>query len=107
MLSLIRITVSDIWEAREISRKLVNDKLAVSCQIVPVDSIYRWEGNVVSDKEYRIEVLTLTGLFGKINECVCDISSYELTEVVEVSNNVTVSQEIKNWVIENMRRKDE
>ena len=107
MLSLIRITVSDILEAREISRKLVNDKLAVSCQIVPVDSVYRWEGNVVSDKECRIDVLTLTRLFDRINECACDISSYELTEVVEVSNNVTVSKEIRNWVIENMRREDE
>ena len=106
MLSLIKITVGDIWEAKEISRKLVNDKLAVSCQIVPIDSVYRWEGNVVSDKEYRIDVLTLTGLFDRINECVCDISSYELTEVMEISNNVTVSQEIKNWVIENMRREE-
>ena len=102
MLSLIKITVSDIWEAKEISRKLVNDKLAVSCQIVPIDSIYRWEGNVVSDEEYRIDVLTLTGLFDRINECACDISSYELTEVVEISNNVMVSKEIKNWVMENM-----
>lgn len=106
MLSLIRITVCDIGEAKEISRKLVNDRLAVSCQIVPIDSVYRWEGNVVSDKEYRIDALTLTGLFDKINKCACDISLYELTEVVEISDNVTVSKEIENWVIDSMRREE-
>ena len=104
MLSSIKIAVCDVFEAKEIARKLVENRLAASSHIIPIDSVYRWEDGIIKNKEYIIEVLTISGLFDEINKCICDISSYKLTEVVEISNIVT-SKEVKDWIMESVKKK--
>jgi len=49
--ALVMITVGDREEARDIARRLVEAGLAAGAQILPIDSIYRWQGDLVEDGE--------------------------------------------------------
>ena len=98
---IIRAILPDVFEAKQIARGLISNKLAVSCHITPIDSVYRWEDTIVSEKETKLEILTVKGLFGKVNEFIQHESSYELTDVIEVSRGGQTSEEIKNWVLQN------
>ena len=98
---IIRAILPDIFEAKQIARGLISNKLAVSCHITLIDSVYHWEGTLVSEKETKLEIITAEGLFDKINEFIQHESSYELTDVLEMSSGVEAPQEIKNWVLQN------
>ncbi|MGH8941991.1 MAG: divalent-cation tolerance protein CutA, partial [Acidimicrobiia bacterium] len=50
--ALVMITVGDREDARNIARRLVDAGLAAGAQILPIDSIYRWKGDIVEDSEW-------------------------------------------------------
>ena len=62
------ITVGDRQEAREIARHLVEAGLGAGAQILPIDSIYRWQGDIVEDEEWLIVVKTRSDRFDAIED---------------------------------------
>lgn len=58
---LVLITCGEAGEARSIARSLVESHLAAGVQIVPIDSVYVWDGAVVDDREWRPVGPTWTG----------------------------------------------
>lgn len=47
-------TTNDKEEARKISRKLVENKLASCAQITKIESIYRWEEKIEETEEFLL-----------------------------------------------------
>ncbi len=79
---LVLITCGEPEEAREIARYLVESRLAAGVQIVPIESIYRWGGEIVEDHESLILVKTRRDLFEKIESVVHEMHSYEVPPVL-------------------------
>lgn len=82
MFSIVYITAGDMEEAKRIGRVLVEEKLAACANIFPIDSIYRWKGNVEEAKEYGIFVKTKSEKVKAIEKRVKEIHSYEVPCVV-------------------------
>ncbi|MGH8948758.1 MAG: divalent-cation tolerance protein CutA, partial [Acidimicrobiia bacterium] len=61
--ALVLITCGDPAEARGIAKQLVESGLAAGAQILPIESIYRWQGDVVEDQEWLILVKTRSNRF--------------------------------------------
>lgn len=77
-MAFIYITCKDKKEARKISLHLLKKKLIACANISPIESLYRWKGKIVDDKEYLIVVKTLKKHYAKIKKEVGYIHSYDI-----------------------------
>ena len=80
--ALVLITCGDPAGAKGIARHLVESGLAAGTQIIPIESIYRWEGEVVEDQEWLMLVKTRRDRFEAIESVVNEMHSYEVPPVL-------------------------
>lgn len=73
-------------EARKIARHLVESRLAACVNIVPqVESIYRWQGQVETAREWLLFVKTSAERFPEVRDAIRQLHSYELPECIAIS----------------------
>lgn len=82
--ALVLVTCGDLGEARQIAHRLVEEHLAAGVQIVPIESIYRWRGEVVEDSEWLLIAKTRADRFTAIEVAVVEMHSYEVPPVVMI-----------------------
>ena len=83
--SLILSTASSKDEAQHIARALVERRLVACVNIVgPIDSIYRWKGEVESAQEFLLMMKTDSDRFERVRDAVKSLHSYEVPEVIQV-----------------------
>ena len=74
---LLYITTAKVEEARRIGKALVDARLAACANIVPgLESIYRWQGEVVEDKEILLILKTRSELVEAAIAKVKELHSY-------------------------------
>jgi periplasmic divalent cation tolerance protein len=78
----IYITSKDAVEAYRIGRVLVEEKLIACANYFPINSIYRWKGNIEESGEVAIIAKTREILVDKVMERVKQLHSYEVPCVV-------------------------
>jgi len=81
---IVMVTCGSAKEARKIAQALVKERLAACVNILqaPVESIYRWKGNVESAKEYLLVVKTSSRRFAALQAEVRRLHSYEVPEII-------------------------
>jgi periplasmic divalent cation tolerance protein len=79
---LVLITCADRSQARVIAKRLVQDRLAAGVQILPIESVYTWQGEVVEDDEVLLIVKTRSDRFDEIRATVESIHSYQVPPIV-------------------------
>lgn len=80
---VVLITTGSTEEAQKIARALVEERLAACVNIVaPVQSVYRWQGEIQTDQEALLIVKTTTEAMEKLAKRVKQLHSYELPEVI-------------------------
>lgn len=99
----IYITASDEDEARKIGRTLVAEKLAACVNIHPIQSIYRWEGEVEEAGEAAMLVKTRAELVDKVIKRVKELHSYEVPCIVSLSIDKGYPDYLK-WIEESTER---
>ncbi|HET6180975.1 MAG TPA: divalent-cation tolerance protein CutA [Candidatus Sulfotelmatobacter sp.] len=71
--------------ARKIAQHLVETQLAACVNIVPhVESVYRWQGKVESNREWLLVIKTSAERFPAARAAIRTMHSYELPECVAV-----------------------
>lgn len=76
-------TVGSEDEARKIAHHLVEHKLAACVNIVPkIESVYRWQGKVESNREYLLVIKTSLEKFPEVSKAIRELHSYELPECI-------------------------
>lgn len=83
-LGLILVTTGSETEARTIAKSLIDTQLAACVALKPIESIYRWQGDVHHDTEYQLMIKTDLALFDQITAHITQQHSYELPEIVAV-----------------------
>jgi periplasmic divalent cation tolerance protein len=78
----IYITAKDEEEARKLGRTLVEEKLVACANYFPVNSIYRWKGEIQEEKEIAIVAKTRLELVDSLIKRVKQLHSYEVPCVV-------------------------
>jgi len=99
--ALVMITVGDREEARDIARRLVEAGLAAGAQILPIDSIYRWQGELVEDVELLILVKTPRDRFQAIESVVNEMHSYDVPPVLMIEMD-DASRPYLAWIDESV-----
>lgn len=72
-------------EALRLANALVERRLAACANILPpVQSIYRWKGEVQSAAEYLLLIKTTEERFDALRDAIIEMHSYETPEVIGV-----------------------
>lgn len=102
---LVYIPCPDESCAREIGRKLVEQRLAACANIVPkMTSIYRWEGKLEEDREALLLLKTVEENLKALQEKVKSLHPYRLPAIVAYPA-VAGNPEYLDWVREGSRRR--
>lgn len=71
--------------AEQIAARLVEDRLAACVQIDgPIASIYRWQGKVERDEEWRLTAKTLDARVEEIEQVIRGMHPYDVPEILAV-----------------------
>jgi periplasmic divalent cation tolerance protein len=80
---VVLITTGSLEEGRGIARALVEERLAACVNIIsPIQSVYRWEGELHDDQEVLLVAKTATGMLEQLAGRVKQLHSYELPEII-------------------------
>jgi periplasmic divalent cation tolerance protein len=80
--ALVLITCGSEDEARSIARHLVEQRLAAGVQIIPISSIYTWEGDIVDDQEHLLICKTRIDCYDLIESAVSEPHSYDVPPIL-------------------------
>ncbi|HOW33887.1 MAG TPA: divalent-cation tolerance protein CutA [Methanoregulaceae archaeon] len=69
-------------EARGIAQALVMQHLAACVNIIPVESVYRWEGKLCEDREHLLIIKTVTSNADSVMHEIRNLHPYELPEMI-------------------------
>ena len=82
--SMVISTSSSRESAMAIAECLIEKKLAACVQILPIESIYVWQGEVCKDSEAMMLIKTRTALFDELAGAIQDCHPYEVPEIVQI-----------------------
>ena len=105
-LRLVYITTKDKEEARSIGKQLVKEKLAACVNIVDgMESIYRWEGEIVDDKETILIAKTPYHNVRDLTERVKELHSYECPCIISLQlSEQEGNEEYQQWLLKNSQK---
>ena len=78
---LVVTTVGSREEAQALARAIVHLQLAACAQIEPIDSIYRWSGEVFEDGEFRVLFKTMPSQYAQVEAAIRARHPYELPAI--------------------------
>ena len=92
-------TVGDEEGAEKIGRHLVEKRLAACAQIAgPIKSIYRWKGKIEEAEEWQCIIKSRKSYYGKIEEEIKRLHSYELPEIVALNIDLALP-DYADWIV--------
>ncbi len=104
---LVFITASNHREAEELSRSIINERLAACINIIDnVRSLYRWMGRVEDSRESLMIIKTRIEKMPRLIKLVKEKHSYEVPEIIAVPI-LAGSPEYLRWLDENTLMKPE
>jgi periplasmic divalent cation tolerance protein len=96
---VVLITTADHEEAGRIAEMLVSTGLAACVQVLPeIQSIYRWQGEVVRAKEVLLLAKTTKDHFDDLVSRVTAIHSYETPEIIALPITAAAEAYLK-WLL--------
>ena len=98
-ISIISTTVGKPEQAQALARQVVESRLAGCVQVDgPIQSVYRWEGNVCDEPEYRLSIKTLPQQLAPLLESLSRLHPYQTPELLV--STVECSEDYYRWLLE-------
>ncbi len=93
----VMTTIDDPDAAGRIARALVERQLAACVQISKIRSVYRWEGAIEEESEFRLLIKTTRDRYPEVESLIRALHTYELPAVVAL-HVCEASAEYVDWV---------
>ncbi|MGH3622351.1 MAG: divalent-cation tolerance protein CutA [Sciscionella sp.] len=106
-MSADHVIVASTTDSEEAARTLVagaiEAKLGACAQVVgPITSVFRWEGEVQTEQEWRVEIKTAGDRVAALTEHIKANHSYDVPEIIATPINGG-SAEYLSWLVEETR----
>jgi periplasmic divalent cation tolerance protein len=99
---LITTTTADRADAERIAASLVAKHLAACVQVSgPIESTYRWKGQIEVTQEWLCTIKTIRNLFPEVEDVIRDLHSYEQPEIVAIPI-VAGSEAYLQWIVDSV-----
>lgn len=79
---VVLVTAPSQAEAEEIAQSLVESKLAACVSLLPIKSIYTWQGELYKEEEWQLLIKTDLAKFETLVAKVKELHSYEVPEII-------------------------
>ncbi|WP_017719175.1 divalent-cation tolerance protein CutA [Kamptonema formosum] len=99
---VVMVTAASRREAETIAKALLEAKLAACITLLPVQSIYTWQGKVEQNEEWQLLIKTNLTHFSALEAKVREIHSYQVPEIIALPI-VAGSEPYLQWIAENVR----
>jgi periplasmic divalent cation tolerance protein len=99
---VVLVTASSQSEAEAIAQALIQAKLAACVSVMPIRSLYTWNGEVCHDEEWQLMIKTDLKHFPDLEATIRKIHSYELPEIIALPI-LAGSQPYLAWISEQMK----
>ncbi|MGH3798682.1 MAG: divalent-cation tolerance protein CutA [Pseudonocardiaceae bacterium] len=101
--AVVASTTDNEDAARTLAAGVIEAKLGACAQIVgPIISVYRWEGEVQTEQEWRVEIKTATDRVAALVEHIKAHHSYDVPEII-ATPIIGGSAEYLSWLVEETR----
>jgi periplasmic divalent cation tolerance protein len=102
---LFYVPVANAEEARSMARTLVREGLVACANLVPIRSIYTWEGELEEEAEVAMILKTREDLAQAVRDRVTELHTYEVP-CIAVFTPASVNEAYEAWVEASTRRGD-
>ena len=100
---LVYCTVPNDFSANLIATSLVDEQLAACVNIIDsVTSVYRWEGQVQTDKELLLIIKTQKSKFDALKEKILSLHEYSVPEIVAAPVELGHDEYLK-WIADSTK----
>lgn len=79
---VVLVTASSADEARQLARGLLENRLAACVNVVPVASLFRWEGAIQQEAEALMIIKTRADAFDRLAQAIKAAHSYDVPEII-------------------------
>ena len=94
---IVLSTAGDKKAAEDIAWALLERKLAACVNIIPVQSFYRWKGEMESNSEHLLVIKTTAAAFERVREAILELSAYDVPECIQISIEAGAEAYLK-WI---------
>lgn len=77
-------TVANADQAKALARAAVEARVAACAQILPMSSVYRWDGKVVEDSEQMILFKAPLASYEELQTKILSLHPYDTPEIVQL-----------------------
>lgn len=97
---VVLVTTQSEEQARHIAHQLLAQKLIACANLVPVNSLFMWEGELQDEHEVLMIIKTQSDVFkDKVIEAVKALHSYDVPEVIAMPI-VLGSADYLRWIVD-------
>jgi len=79
---VVLVTAPSQEEGKAIAKALVEAKLAACVTLMPVHSIYTWQGQIMEEQEWQMVIKTKLTQFPLLKNKIRELHSYEVPEII-------------------------
>jgi periplasmic divalent cation tolerance protein len=99
---VVLVTTASTEEAEAIANALVEAKLAACVSLLPIHSIYIWQGKLHKEQEWQLLIKTDLALFPTLEAKIRELHSYEVSEIIALPI-IAGSQPYLEWIAEQVK----
>ncbi|MCL2634522.1 MAG: divalent-cation tolerance protein CutA [Oscillospiraceae bacterium] len=100
--SMIISTFPDKKSAKSAAMLLVEKRLAACVQLMPIESVYSWQGEICNEEEVMLLIKSKADLFREIASAIKEAHTYEVPEIIQIPITDGFSEYL-NWIGENTK----
>jgi periplasmic divalent cation tolerance protein len=94
---IVTTTVENRRSAEELAKNIIKNNLGACVQINEIESVYKWKGEIKNEKEFKIEIKTLSKNYTKLQDFIIQNHTYELPEIISVKIGRGYNKYL-NWI---------
>jgi periplasmic divalent cation tolerance protein len=94
---VVLVTAASKEEGEAIAQALIQARLAACVSLMPIRSVYTWQGNVHHEEEWQLMIKTNLSRFADLEAKIREIHSYEVPEIIALPI-FAGSQPYLNWI---------
>ncbi|MEH2422105.1 MAG: divalent-cation tolerance protein CutA [Nostoc sp.] len=102
---VVLVTAGNMQEAEAIANALVEAKLAACVNLLPIHSIYTWQGELHNEQEWQLLIKTDLAQFPAMEAKIKEMHSYEVPEIIALPI-VAGSQAYLQWISQQVKSQE-